>query len=37
MGLDLCFKLINVYLFDMLRLLKRYLGKFGQITAVIRL
>ena len=37
MGLDLCFELINGYLFDMLRLLMRYLGNFCQITAVMQL
>ena len=35
MELDLCFKL--VHLFDMLRLLMRYLGNFSQTTAVMRL
>ena len=37
MGLDLCFKLTKVHLFDMLRLLMRYLGNFCQITPVMRL
>ena len=37
MELGLCFKLIKVYLFGILRLLMRYLGNFCQITAVMRL
>ena len=36
MGLDLCFKLM-VHLFDMLRLLMRYLGNFCQIATVMGL
>ena len=40
MGLDLCFELINgiiVHLFDMHRLLMRYLGNFCHFSAVMRL
>ena len=36
-GLDLCFELINVHLFDMLRLLMRYLGNFCHFSAIMRL